>query len=164
MQSYYRFLFFITLQIFFSQGVLATDVLQCKDSEGGLSFQKYCPPGTIEVNRKKIFTGKTKSNEDNSGTDMAVTLYVIPNCEACIEVKELLQSKNIVFAEKDVSDSFPLQEELTEIAGSLGVPVTVIGEKVITGYQRGQIESILSGPSDPNADPTDPKNIDKADQ
>lgn len=166
MQYYYKFLFSILLLLSFSQGVLATEVSQCKDEQGNLSFQKYCPPGTIEVSRKKIATGTGKSDGDNgdSGIDMAVTIYVIPNCEACIEVKEFLQAKNIAFEEKDVSESVPLQEELTKVAGSLGVPVTVIGEQVITGYQRSQMESILAGSNDADEDAAAIKDADKAEQ
>ena len=142
MQFYRSFLLVISLQILSFQAVSATNISQCQDDQGNISFQEYCPPDMLELSRKSIATDK--SDQENKGIDVDVTLYMIPDCEACIEVKEFLQLKDIVFEEKDVSESIPLQEELTKVAGALSVPVTVIGEQVVKGYQRSQMEEIIA--------------------
>ena len=43
----------------------------------------------------------------------------------------------------DINKDVETQKELTEITGKLTVPVTVIGEDHITGYDREKIASIL---------------------
>ena len=70
-------------------------------------------------------------------------MYTIPDCETCENVAIYLRSRDIPFSEKDVSNDPEMQKELTEISGKLSVPVTVIGEEVVTGYNREKIGDIL---------------------
>jgi glutaredoxin len=129
--------------IFNLQVFAAVNIVECEDAHGDRSFHKTCPPDTTLVGSKKINTGTTANKLEDTQTDIKVTLYAIPECESCEEVREFLNSKNISFNEKNVSDNIDLQKELLEIANELRVPTTVIGEKVITGYNRSELIATL---------------------
>ena len=123
---------------------LAVDIVLCEDDEGNQSFQKACPPGTYLVEKKKISVGKDTSKEVNL-SKLKVILYTIPECTTCEEVGIYLKSRDIPFSEVDVSKDVKLQQELTKKTGKLSVPVTVIGEEIISGYNREKIGSVLDG-------------------
>ena len=120
----------------------AVDIVVCEDSEGNQSFQKACPPGTNLVEKKKVNVGKDKSKEINL-SKLNITLYTIPECTTCEEVVIYLKSRDVPYNEKDVSKDVKLQKELTDLTGKLTVPVTVIGEDIITGYNREKIGGVL---------------------
>jgi len=119
----------------------AVDVVICEDAEGNQTFQKACPPGTSLVGEKKISVGKSSETVDLS--KLNVVLYTIPDCETCENVAIYLRSRDIPFSEKDVSKDHKIQQELAKLSGKLSVPVTVIGEEVVSGYNREQIGNIL---------------------
>ena len=136
----------ILILIFFSLSSInafaAVKVVECEDEQGDRSFQKVCPPGTTQVGEKKLKTS-ARANEENQNTDITATLYLIPDCEACDEIKEFLGARNISFTEKDVNEDIELQNELTNLTGSLKVPTTVIGDEVLTGYSRSKFLEAL---------------------
>lgn len=120
----------------------AVKIVECEDELGNRSFQKTCPADSTQVGEKNIKTGAS-SDSKTSNVNIQATLYVIPDCEACEEIKEFLGSRNISITEKNVNDNIELQTELTELTGALKVPTTVIGEEVLTGYSRSKFLSIL---------------------
>lgn len=124
----------------------AVKVVECEDIEGNKSFQKSCPPGFSQVNEKKINTGGSKDKIEytsNFKVKKSATLYVIPDCDTCEEVREFLRDNEVSITEIDVSNDYNLQTELEEIAGSLRVPVTIIDEKIIHGYKRSEFNAAL---------------------
>ena len=121
----------------------AVDIAICEDDEGNQSFHKSCPPGTFLVEEKKVSVGGNSSSYKFDLSKLNVVLYTIPVCETCEEVKIYLKSRDIPFAEKDVSKDLELQKELTEISGKLSVPVTVIGDEFVSGYDRVRIGNII---------------------
>lgn len=124
----------------------AVKIVECEDETGNRSFQKSCPPGTILVNEKKVSTGgKSKSDQYTSTFKLkkSATLYVIPECDTCDEVRELLKEYEASVTEVDVSSDYEVQTEFQKISGDLRVPVTVIDGKVVHGYKRAEFKSIL---------------------
>lgn len=137
----FTFLFLFTTLISFA----AVKIVECEDEQGNRSFQKTCPPGFTIVGEKSFKTG-TGSNENKSTSapiSINATLYMIPVCDTCNEVKEFLSSRGVSITEKNVSDDVELQKELTDLSGSLKVPTTVIGKEILTGYNRGEFQSVL---------------------
>lgn len=132
----YTLLFFLSFS-----GFTAINIVECEDAQGNLSFQKVCPPGTIQIGSKNINIGDTDANNNNT---IEATIYVVPKCESCEEVREYLQAKDISFTEKDANKDIETQEELTKISGGLNVPTIVINEEVIIGYQRAKIDEVLT--------------------
>jgi len=59
-------------------------------------------------------------------------------------VKEFLLQKGIGFREKDVSIDQLAAQELVSRTGQMGVPVTVIDNETIIGFDRARLESVLA--------------------
>ncbi len=59
-------------------------------------------------------------------------------------VKEFLSQKGIGFREKDVSIDQLAAQELVSRTGQMGVPVTVIDNETIIGFDRARLESVLA--------------------
>ena len=139
-----KYIIFITICVLCHPVFSAVDIVICEDTEGNQSFQKVCPPGTTLIGEKKISVGKNLSETVDWGK-LNIVLYSIPDCDTCENVAIYLKSRDIPFSEKDVSKDPKIQQELTKLSGKLSVPVTVIGEEVVSGYNRKQIGSILDG-------------------
>jgi glutaredoxin 3 len=122
---------------------LAVNIYECEDNNGNIAFQDRCPPSTKRVNERNYSTGST----DNSGGNVALTpltLYSVPNCDTCNQLKEFLQIRNIGYSEIDVSSDIELQIELKDRAGELQVPALVVGDKVLLGYNRTELRQTLT--------------------
>jgi len=131
---------FATILISFSlQGFSAVNIVECEDEQGERSFRSACPPGTTQVGSKNVRTGSSSRDNDKS-VIIKATLFSIPDCESCEEVKEFLQARGISFVEKNASVSIEIQQELITISGALKIPTTIIGEDVIVGYERSKLE------------------------
>lgn len=74
-----------------------------------------------------------------------VTIYTTRSCPFCKMAKEYFDSKNVQYAEIDVSDDPQKQEEAKNLAGMMAVPVIKIGEKVILGFDKAKIDEALAG-------------------
>lgn len=144
------------------QVAAAVKVVECEDEQGNRTFESTCPPGTTLIEEKKIPTGEstpvTAEAEEKAATTLSGTpvLYYIPECEPCDEVREFFQLRQIAITEKNVNDDIEVQNELKELRGSLKVPATVIGEKVITGYNRSELIEALESAG--NSEQTETEN------
>jgi glutaredoxin len=118
----------------------AVSVYQCEDDKGNKSFEAHCPPGTKPVDQRSYSADGGPAPE---GPRAAVTIYLVPNCDSCDQVKEFLSVRNIRPVEKNVATDVKLQEELKKKAGDLRVPVTVIGDTIINGYNRAEMLAAL---------------------
>jgi glutaredoxin len=137
-----KYIVFIAICVLCHPVFSAVDIMICEDAEGNQTFEKACSPGTNLVGEKKISVGKNSSGTVDL-SKLNVVLYTIPDCETCENVAIYLKSRDIPFSEKDVSKDPKIQQELTKISGKLSVPVTVIGEEVVSGYDREKIGNIL---------------------
>ena len=137
-----KYIIFIAICVLCHPVFSAVDIVICEDAEGNQSFQKACPPGTSLVGEKKISVGKSTS-EAVDLSKLNVVLYTIPDCDTCENVAIYLRSRDVPFSEKDVSKDIELQQELTKKTGKLSVPVTIIGEEIVSGYNREKIGAIL---------------------
>ena len=137
-----KHIIFIAICVLWHPVFSAVDIVICEDAESNQTFQKTCPPGTSLIGEKKISVGKNSSGIVDL-SKLNVVLYTIPDCDTCENVAIYLKSRDIPYSEKDVSKGFEIQQELTKLSGKLSVPVTVIGEEVVSGYNREQIGKIL---------------------
>ncbi len=128
----------------FSTNIWAVKVYECEDELGNRSFEQQCPPGTTSVKEKNYSTTASRSVSGQSKLAPLV-LYFIPDCDVCDQVKEFLKVRNISLTEKNIKDNGVLQQELkSKTGGDLRVPVLLIGEKVISGYDRTSLTSALT--------------------
>jgi len=128
--------------------VSALTIFECVDSEGDESYRDGCPP-EMSLKSKLEFRGEPEPEEPPSAEEIArdnpVTLFVAPGCNACDLVRNLLETRNIPFAEKDASEDPQIQAELSAITeGPLVVPTVTIGEIKLTDYNKTELESALA--------------------
>jgi len=60
-------------------------------------------------------------------------------------VKEFLSEKGITYEESDVARDPQALEEMVKLTGKRAVPIIVIDDNVIVGFDRDKIEKILAG-------------------
>ncbi len=73
-----------------------------------------------------------------------VKVYSTPTCPYCKMVKDLLSSKGVEYQDIDVAGSEEKLKEMIAVSGQMGVPVVVIGDEVIRGFNKEKIESLIS--------------------
>ena len=75
---------------------------------------------------------------------MKVTVYTTPTCGYCRTIKQFLSQRGIPYQEKDVSRDQRAAKDMVRRSGQQGVPVTVIDDEVIVGFDRGRLEQVLA--------------------
>ena len=59
-------------------------------------------------------------------------------------VKEFLSQRGIGFQERDVSRNPAYAQELVSNTGQMGVPVTIINQQAVIGFDRAKLEQLLT--------------------
>ncbi len=72
-----------------------------------------------------------------------VKVYSTPTCPYCIKAKDFLKEKQVAFTNIDVSSDKAGLEEMIRVSGQMGVPVIVIDNDVIVGFDRSRLETKL---------------------
>jgi len=73
-----------------------------------------------------------------------VVIYSTPTCHFCNLAKEYLTKNNVPFESFDVSTDREKQMEILDKTGQMGVPVILIGEDVVVGFNKPLIDQLLS--------------------
>ena len=74
---------------------------------------------------------------------MEVKIYSTPTCPYCIMAKQYFSSRGIPYESIDVSADKAKAEEMVKLSGQMGVPVIVIDDNVITGFDKSKIDALL---------------------
>jgi alkyl hydroperoxide reductase subunit F len=77
-----------------------------------------------------------------------VKIYTTKGCQYCRLTKAFLQRHGVEYTEIDVGTDRDAAEEMVELTGQLGVPVTVIGEEVIIGFDLARLKQIFEKPGE----------------
>lgn len=72
-----------------------------------------------------------------------VTIYSTPTCPFCHQAKEYFKEKNIQYTDYNVADDQKKAEEMVEKSGQMGVPVILIGDEVVVGFDKERIDELL---------------------
>jgi len=72
-----------------------------------------------------------------------VTIYTTPTCHFCHGAKEFFNQNNIEFTEHDVSTDMDKRSEMIDLTGQMGVPVIVIGDDIVIGFDEDKIKSLI---------------------
>ena len=72
-----------------------------------------------------------------------VTIYSTPTCHFCQLAKEFLTEKNIPYTNYDVSMDAAKRQEMIHMTGQLGVPVIVINDSIMVGFDREKLADKL---------------------
>lgn len=73
-----------------------------------------------------------------------ITLYVTSWCGYCRKLKTHLRERGYSYTEKDIEKDSSAGREFAERFGRSGVPVMVIGDKVLKGYNPTHVDEILA--------------------
>ena len=73
-----------------------------------------------------------------------IKLYSLPTWPHCHHAKEFLSQKNLAFTDFDVGEDKTARDEMVALTNQRGVPVIVIDDKVIIGFDQQKIEEALS--------------------
>ncbi len=73
-----------------------------------------------------------------------VTVYSVPTCPWCRQVKEYLQQKGVEYTDHNVAQDRQAFDEMYKLTGQAGVPVIVIDGKTIIGFNAKKIDEALS--------------------
>jgi len=98
-------------------------------------------PGFFE----NIFTQSnvTLANDDKQA-QKSVVVYGTPTCSWCNTIKDYFKKSSIRFRYIDVSRNQKAAEEMVKRSGQQGVPQTVIGGKVVIGFDKAKIDQLLN--------------------
>ena len=72
-----------------------------------------------------------------------VTIYSTPTCRFCHMAKVFFKENNIAYTEYDVSSDAAKRQEMIEKSGQMGVPVIVIGDDFILGFNKPKLSELL---------------------
>lgn len=108
------------------------------DEDGNVTYQDQPPPDGS--GQQETFVEDLGSSEPAAAQpDVNVVLYSIETCDACDLVRKILEDQRVAFQEKNAEDDVDVQAEIREVAGTLSVPVLVIGDEVLTGYNKRMV-------------------------
>lgn len=88
--------------------------------------------------KKKKFEKKAKFPKIGK----KVVIYSSRDCPWCAKTKEFFKANKIPFTNKDVANR-KNADEMIKKSGQQGVPVVVVGSKVIIGYNEGKLRREL---------------------
>lgn len=71
-----------------------------------------------------------------------ITLYSTRNCPHCQRAKQYLQQRGLQFQELDVQQNVRAQKAFARL-GARGVPVIMVGDTRIDGFDRGRLDDLL---------------------
>ena len=72
-----------------------------------------------------------------------VTIYSTPTCHFCHMAKDFFKEKNVAYTEYDVASNLEKRKEMLEKSNQMGVPVIIIGDDLIVGFNKPKIEQLL---------------------
>ncbi len=72
-----------------------------------------------------------------------VSIYSTPTCHFCQMAKEFFAENKIEYTNYDVSKDLARRQEMFTITSQMGVPVIIIGDDVVIGFDRDKIAELL---------------------
>lgn len=73
-----------------------------------------------------------------------IKVYSVEWCGPCNKVKKYLDSKNMPYEVVMVADEKEDRDIVQEVSGQRSVPVTVINDHVIVGFEKAEIDAALA--------------------
>jgi len=72
-----------------------------------------------------------------------VTIYSTPTCHFCHMAKDFFKEKEVEFEDFDVSQDLEKRKEMMDKSGQMGVPVILIKDQIIVGFNKPKIVELL---------------------
>ncbi|MBI2355876.1 MAG: glutaredoxin family protein [Candidatus Doudnabacteria bacterium] len=75
---------------------------------------------------------------------MRVTIYTTKTCPYCKMAKQYFAQNNVQYEEKDVTTDAALAQEMIDKSGQMGVPVILIDDQVVVGFDKPRLQELLA--------------------
>jgi glutaredoxin-like YruB-family protein len=72
-----------------------------------------------------------------------VTVYTTPTCHWCRVTKAYLDQAGIEYVEMDIIEDLDARREMAAMTGQYGVPVILVGEKAMVGWNEEEFLALL---------------------
>lgn len=72
-----------------------------------------------------------------------VTIYSTPTCHFCHMAKDFFTANGVVFEDFNVASDMDKRKEMLEKSGQMGVPVIIIDNNIIVGFNKPKIVELL---------------------
>jgi glutaredoxin-like YruB-family protein len=72
-----------------------------------------------------------------------ITIYSTPMCHFCNLAKEYFNANGIKYTDHNLIGNPEKQKEMIELTGQMGVPVIVIGDDIVIGFDKPRIADLL---------------------
>ncbi len=153
-----------------------SSVYRWVDKNGKVQYSDTPPPEDVKnLTQKRMGGGTVEVNQLPYATQIAmqkspVTMYGASNCgELCNKGRDLLVKRGIPYSERDVNNA-PDAEAVKKLVGAIEVPVLLVGDNKVKGYEEsawngaldgaGYPRTALPGQVQPKAPPAAPKKAD----
>lgn len=74
---------------------------------------------------------------------MKVKIYTTPTCPYCKLAKSYMDEQGVAFEEIDVAADSDAAQEMVKLSGQMGVPVIMVDDQVIVGWNKTALEEAL---------------------
>ena len=73
-----------------------------------------------------------------------VVIYSTPTWPWCKRAKEYLSQKGVSYQEHNVAEDRAAAKEMIEKSKQMGVPVTIIDDEVVVGFNQAKFDELLT--------------------
>jgi len=73
-----------------------------------------------------------------------IRVFTAPSCPYCEMAKNFLSEKGLPYKEVNVRSDLETRDEMIKISGQMGVPVIIVGKKVVVGFDRLRLEKLFN--------------------
>lgn len=74
---------------------------------------------------------------------MNVVIYSTPECVHCKHAKEFFKENDVEYTEHDVASDAQMRQEMVAKSGQMGVPVILVGDEVVVGFNEPKLKELL---------------------
>ncbi len=73
-----------------------------------------------------------------------VSIYSTPTCVYCNAAKDYFKANNVSYTEFNVASDLERRKEMIDKTGQMGVPVIMIGDEAVVGFDQDKIAELLA--------------------
>jgi glutaredoxin 3 len=73
-----------------------------------------------------------------------VSIYSTPTCVYCNAAKDYFKANNVAYTEFNVASDLERRKEMIDKTGQMGVPVIMIGDEVVVGFDQDKVAELLA--------------------
>lgn len=73
-----------------------------------------------------------------------VVIYSTPTCPYCKRAKDYFTRKGLKYTDFNVAQDKAKAQEMIQKSGQMGVPVIIVDNEVVVGFNQGLIDRLLS--------------------